>query len=266
VGGGSISLNLTPNRATAPGIFVAPGAIGLAIGIMVGKTGQFVPWMFVAVLAACCAGIAAVRIPPVDYHERPAGENAGLAGLIVLLLLGSISIRALIGLTVELPWKADTGLLAILVLGVAGGKAAGGILADRFGWMRVAVSGLLISAPLIAFGAHSPGIAIPGVFLFNLTMAVTLTAIAAMFPGRSGYAFGLTCLALLIGALPTFTELKPILNRELLIFGIILLSTSALFGGLKLFSGFHRDEPLRSPHAPGDNWNASAPVTTSDIG
>src|SRR3989338_8654876 len=35
VGGGSISLNFNPQKAAAPGIFVAPGALGLTIGILI---------------------------------------------------------------------------------------------------------------------------------------------------------------------------------------------------------------------------------------
>ena len=34
VGGGTISLNLTKNKAAAPGIFVAPGALGLLLGTL----------------------------------------------------------------------------------------------------------------------------------------------------------------------------------------------------------------------------------------
>jgi len=52
VGGGSICLNLTPKKASAPGIFVAPGALGLMIGTLLGRNGQFIPWPFVAVLAS----------------------------------------------------------------------------------------------------------------------------------------------------------------------------------------------------------------------
>ncbi|MEM4663078.1 MAG: hypothetical protein QXM75_03580 [Candidatus Diapherotrites archaeon] len=39
IGGGVISLNLNPKKASAPGLFVAPGAIGLLFGILAGKLG-----------------------------------------------------------------------------------------------------------------------------------------------------------------------------------------------------------------------------------
>jgi FSR family fosmidomycin resistance protein-like MFS transporter len=41
IGGGTISLSLIPRKATAPGIFVAPGALGVLVGTLLGKSGNF---------------------------------------------------------------------------------------------------------------------------------------------------------------------------------------------------------------------------------
>jgi hypothetical protein len=57
--------------------------------------------------------------------------------------------------------------------------------------------------PLLALAGDSPAAGIIGLLVFNLTMPVTLAAVAAMLPrGREGFAFGLTCLALFVGAAP----------------------------------------------------------------
>jgi FSR family fosmidomycin resistance protein-like MFS transporter len=50
VGGGIISLNLIPRKATMPGIYVAPGAAGLFIGAVIGKSGNFIAWPFLILL------------------------------------------------------------------------------------------------------------------------------------------------------------------------------------------------------------------------
>src|SRR5512138_1065641 len=50
VGGGITSLSLASGRAALPGIFVAPGALGLTIGILVGKSGAFTAWPFLLLL------------------------------------------------------------------------------------------------------------------------------------------------------------------------------------------------------------------------
>jgi len=247
VGGGTISLNLTPQRATGPGLFVAPGAIGLAAGIAIGKAGLFVSWPFVCLLLTCCVGMWAVKIPSIDYERRSAATTITFFGVMVLLLLGSISIRTLIGFSVAFPWKADSTLLAILVVAVFCGKAAGGVLADRYGWLPVAVAALLISAPLIPFGANVPGLAIVGVFLFNLTMAVTLAAVAGAFPGRPGFAFGLTCLFYIAGGLLAFTYGRDLLNNPWIVLLVILCSAAALFAGLRMFLDYRSLSESRPP-------------------
>jgi hypothetical protein len=48
--------------------------------------------------------------------------------------------------------------------------------------------------------------------LFNLTMAVTLTATAVLLPGRPGLDFGIPCLALFVGMLPIATEFRLVFD------------------------------------------------------
>jgi FSR family fosmidomycin resistance protein-like MFS transporter len=79
-------------------------------------------------------------------------------------------------------------------------------------------------------------VAILGIFLFNLTMPVTLAAIANMLPGRAGLAFGLTTLALIIGAYPTFTVWNSRLNGPWATLAFIIISIVALSLGLKLYA------------------------------
>jgi len=50
VGGGVISLNLASGKAALPGIYVAPGALGLMIGTWIGKGGHFIAWPFILLL------------------------------------------------------------------------------------------------------------------------------------------------------------------------------------------------------------------------
>jgi hypothetical protein len=120
------------------------------------------------------------------------------------------------------------------------GKAAGGILGDRLGWTRVALSGLIVAAPLLVIFPDTPALAITGAFFFNLTMPITLTCLANMLPGYTGFAFGLTTLALITGALPTFTPLKDVTGQAGFLLAVILISLAALYAGLQLyFNRFH---------------------------
>ena len=236
IGAGSISLNQTPNRATAPGLFVAPGWLGLNVGMLLGTGGHFTGWWFAALLLAACALIRFLEVPSMDYSPRSLHVGGGAYAAALGLLLLAILVRSLVGLAAVFPWKSNTNLFLMLTLAVVAGKALGGILADRFGWQKVAVASLLVSAPLISMGAKWPLLAIPGMLLFQVTMPVTLAGVSMLLPGRSSFAFGLASLALILGAFPTFTALKPVFGNHVLILFLVLLSTAALFQALRLLS------------------------------
>jgi FSR family fosmidomycin resistance protein-like MFS transporter len=240
VGGGFVSINLTPGKATFPGIYVAPGALGLTIGIMIGRSGGFISWPFILLLlvsAALILGLPRQEVPA----PRTLPGNLRWFEMVIILLLVSVVIRSLVGQSLVLPWKSDSALLLMLTMAVVLGKVLGGILADRFGWAVVALSGLILSAPLLAFFAPHPALAIAGTLLFNLSMPVTLVCLADMLPGKSGFAFGLTALALIVGALPTFTPFHSLTGGNDFIFSAIIISISALYGGLYLYKNYFRE-------------------------
>ena len=239
VGGGVVSLNLAPGKATLPGIYVAPGALGLTIGIMIGKGGGFMAWPFILLLLGSAVLILAIPRPEFPAPRELPGNLRWFETVIVLLLV-SVVVRALVGQSLVLPWKSNPALLLALTMAVVLGKALGGFLADRFGWIAIAVTGLVVSAPLLAFFAPLPALAIAGTFLFNLSMPVTLVGLAGMLPGKSGFAFGLTTLALIVGALPAFTPLHTLTGGSGFIFAAILVSIAALYGGLRLYNGHFR--------------------------
>lgn len=235
IGGGTVSLNITPNRATAPGLFVAPGALGLFLGTIAGKTGNFSPTLFLILLIISIISIYLLKTPFINYEQKKFKLPEDVWEIILFLILVSVIFRSLVGSVIRFPWKADTTLLIILTLAVVLGKGLGGIIADKWGWTKTMVGALLVSAPLMAFGVSSPVLAIVGVLFFQMTMPVTLTATAALLPGRPAFAFGLTCLALIFGALPVFSPINIFLTNSWLLFFLIIIATLALGFGLKLF-------------------------------
>ena len=250
-GGGYASLKLAPGKASLPGIFVAPGALGLTLGILIGKSGGFVAWPFQLLLLSL-AGFMLV-LPRLEVQapaQRPLPANGDLRWfeMVIVLLLLSVAIRSLVGQSLVLPWKSQPSLLLALTLAVVLGKALGGLLADRFGWAAVGVSGLVVSLPLLAFFDPLPALVILGTFLFNLSMPVTLICLAEMLPGKSGFAFGLSALAIIIGALPAFLPLQALTGAPAFIFAAILVSIAALYSGLRLYQRhFQADRPAL-PH------------------
>ena len=235
VGGGTISLNLRPGKAALPGVFVAPGGIGLFAGSVILKMYGFHPEYLVSLLIITGLIIFVLKSPPIFYEIKKANAVNYLT-LTILLLLITICIRSVVGLSVAFPWKSNMTLLILLTASIALGKGLGGFLADYYGWINVTVSGLALSALLLFFGTQFGVAGIVGLFLFNLTMPVSLVAISNLLPGRPGFSFGLTTFAMAAGALPTFFKVKTFLSTNLVILFLIIVSTITLFIALKRYN------------------------------
>jgi FSR family fosmidomycin resistance protein-like MFS transporter len=233
VGGGALSLAVEPGRAAAAGIFVGPGALGLATGLLVSKT-PFASWPFFVVHAAALALLIAVPLPARPYAALPPrAERVPLAALVVALLLVSVTIRSFVGMAASHACPKSLGLSIGLATAAFAGKALGGLVADRVGWTASSVGALLLSAPLLAYFGRTPSALVCGMFFFQMTMPVTLAALMRVFPRRPAFVFGLACVALVSGALPTFT---PTVTRHYSGFGffaLIVLSATSLAVALR---------------------------------
>jgi FSR family fosmidomycin resistance protein-like MFS transporter len=232
--GGVTILNLKPGKASIPGIYVAPGALGLFYGNYAAGRSSFKALPFVIALVLFSIIIRFIKQPVINYKNESKIKYDKFE-LIAILLLISVAVRSFAGLEIKFPLRLNYSFQIILLLSIFSGKALGGILADKFGWMRVTVTGLIIAAPLITFLNYKFLPAIIGMFLFNMTMPVTLTALSNMLPGRSGFAFGLTTLALVTGAFPTFTGLKAPLQNNWVLLITIIISVITLFIGLYMY-------------------------------
>lgn len=236
-GGGVIALETGNGRANLPGIFVAPGAIGLFLGMFWSKTVS-INNLFLIILPLISIIFMALVKPEKDEQVIYTNKSSTPVYLIIVLLIfSSVCIRSIAGLSYEFTGKDNLLLLISYILAIAFGKALGGIFADRFGFFNTALTGLLLAIPLLKFG-NIPQLAILGMFFFNLTMPVTVTALANMMPDYKGLAFGLTTLALLAGALPVIilpyvSDFK--ITQSFLFFGLLIISVIISAISLKLY-------------------------------
>jgi FSR family fosmidomycin resistance protein-like MFS transporter len=236
VGAGVLCLQTTPHAATAPGLFVAPGSLGLLLGAILGKHEAManIPLLSVALLVC----LVMMHCPIVAAGPKSkTGRPACTYELVLALILLSIAGRALLGGFAGFAWEAHPVSLIALTIAAAGGKAVGGIVADRWGWMQVGVLSLLAALPFFIWGAGYPVAVILGILLLNLTMPVTLAAAVEALPGYPGFAFGLTCLALLFGAMPALLGIS--FSGPVLVPVVIVLSTAALYRGLRMLPVAH---------------------------
>ena len=205
LGGGIDVLNASGEKAAALGIFVSPGAVGLYVGTLWGGGAAVSALLPPAGLLALGGGIlllcrrtfGSLRSGNAPVEAEPAGGS--WLPLVPLFLV--VILRSWMGLGQSFPWKAAWGLP--LVLALALGKAVGGFLMDAVGPRRAAGWSLGLAAALyLLSGAPLPGLL--AVFLFNMTMPMTLWAAAQLLPGAKGFGFGLLTFALFVGYLPVY--------------------------------------------------------------
>jgi MFS transporter, FSR family, fosmidomycin resistance protein len=254
VGAGGAVLGAAGGRAAPAGIFVAPGALGLGLGMWLGRFGTVPIWPLALLLMAAMAVAAVVRPPRAGAPARPAppSPRGWDAGVVLAALLVSVLVRSFVGFGAS--YQCPKGLLLLVGLPVAAfaGKLAGGFVADRAGWLWTGVGALLLSAPLIAFGGASTVVVLAGIVLFQATMPVTLVAVYVLMPSRPALAFGLPCLALIAGALPTFFPAGKQLYGANAFLALILLSAVALYVALTgLGFGRRRSVTLSAPGVEG---------------
>lgn len=99
---------------------------------------------------------------------------------------------------------------------------------DRLGPRRAALWSLGLAAGMyLASALPLPGVL--AVFLFNMTMPVTLWAAARFMPGAKGFAFGLLTFALFLGYLPSYLGWPSLLTRPAAYACAALLSLAMLW-------------------------------------
>ena len=213
LGGGIDSLANARGRYTRPGVFISFGALGVVAGTWTGSQ-QWLPAWTVVVIVLCCVGLQLLVRESVPHQTsavfRLAPAPVTRGDIAILLLMLVIVVRALGGLLVDTPWKTGVTLTTVAAACVFAGKFVGGMLADRFGARNIVVVSLAVSAPLLTIWSGNVVAACMGLFCFNIMTSVTLVAIASRLPDNPGFAFGLTTLALFIGAtIPMVMLISP---------------------------------------------------------
>lgn len=138
---------------------------------------------------------------------REAGRQSGVtvadAMGPAICCLAVVILRSYIGMAVSFPWK--TGILSgtLTVLALVGGKAAGGFCAARYGPLKTTIGSLALAAIGYLFSSFMPA-GLAAVFLFNMTMPVTLYWMIESMPKLPGFAFGCLTFGLFLGFLPEY--------------------------------------------------------------
>ena len=148
-------------------------------------------------------------------------------------------LRSYLGMIQDFTWKDSIDAGMILAAAAALGKAAGGFLTDIAGVKKTAAVSVVTAGVLYLFSSH-PAAGILAVFFWNMTMPVTLWAVARILPGAKGFSFGLLTFALFLGFCPSylgslaFTELfgRPEIGLGILCgVSLVLLRGGSYYAG-----------------------------------
>jgi len=236
IGGGVDVLNISDKKSGALGVFVSPGAFGVYFGTILGKGSGFpsIPVLIAlfasagVIFVACRAKSGAFRGSYINNAVFSPRIPSGMV-LAVICLGIVVCLRSYVGFMLSFPWKSNGYWALALVFGTVFGKTAGGFLSDKFGPVKTAVFTLGLAALLFLF-PQIPVAGLASVLLFNMTMPITLWAVARIIPGAKGFSFGLLTFALFLGFLPTYLSAAapPTWVFTLLSVMSIILLTAAL--------------------------------------
>lgn len=236
VGGGIDVLNISDKKATLSGIFVSTGAMGIFLGGKSVSTGFNKYYIVILILLVSVISLLWL------YNQIKNSINNSKIKVInltknewiaIICIFITVCIRSYVGMILAFAWKSKFVFALLSIFGVILGKMIGGIIGDKIGFDKILIS-LLLSAICFIFSFTNPIIGIIAIFLFNMTMPITLICLSNIFDNNKGLAFGLLTLALFVGAVPTFVGHNHLFTPIGLFF-ITLLSSVVLYLALKYY-------------------------------
>lgn len=243
-------------RGRGLGVFVAPGALGLYLGTQLAGNGAGTQWLWGACvcMTAVCVGAGCVlwRSGPQGAAWDSAASNSAASNRatadsaaadkpvfgspesvvpLAACLFLVVVLRSYIGMAVAFPWKTTVFAAVLSTLAVVFGKVAGGFAAARFGYLKTAVVSLTAAAVFYLFSGFLPA-GLAALFLFNMTMPITLYLLIRRLARRPGFSFGLLTFGLFLGFLPEYFGLRAWQNYSIMGCAGSLVSLILLIAGI----------------------------------
>jgi FSR family fosmidomycin resistance protein-like MFS transporter len=237
IGGGIDVLNMSEKKLGALGIFVSPGAFGIYYGTVFGKGNGF-PAIIIPLTLIITAGLIFIlhKAQRGTYPKNAIfsldGVNSRGIFITVACLFLVVCLRSFVGLSLSFPWKSTGYWGTVVVCAVVFGKTIGGFAADRFGLSKTSLFSLGIAALLFLL-PQIPIAGVTAILLFNMTMPITLWAVAKIFPNAKGFSFGLLTFGLFLGFLPVYLGITVSLSVSWIFTLIAAVSLVFLTIGLR---------------------------------
>lgn len=209
VNGAEVTIRSSGGKLSHSAIFVAGGSFGVITGKLLAKSNP-------SLLILSLFGLTMIPfILLAEYYRKNTSEknacqkfnyhnNQLNPKIIIFLAVTIVIVRGYMGYGLPTSWNKTTIQTALLYCTMGLGKAFGGILSDSYGMRKVALSSMALALPFLLVGDNYMTISLFGVFLFSMTMSITLGLLVSVLKNNPGLAFGLTTIGLFLGTLPIF--------------------------------------------------------------
>lgn len=191
VSGGKYVISKTNNDIVSLGIFVATGALGLAIGTYIHHIVIWISFISIAIIVTLIIVLSKdTKEEDTIQREKPSLSLNWLITL-SLFIITVVFVRSYIGKVAYLPF--DKSLWVLISFGFVAmlGKMIGGILAKFIGINITIISTMALSMICLIFFYDNLYVALIGLLLFNCSMPLTLYLMNKLLKGSEGFAFGL---------------------------------------------------------------------------
>ena len=227
IAGAESTLKTSSGRLSPSAIFVAGGSFGVISGRLLAKTAIDPLLLLLPILSLIpFVLLANTYIDKNSNCDKFNYINENISPyLIVLISLLVVIARGYIGYGIPTSWNKTVvqNIIFFCIMGL--GKALGGILSDRIGIRKVAISSTLLAIPFLCLGDNLMLVSIIGVMFFSMTMSITLAILVSVLKKSPGLAFGITTIGLFLGTAPIFfITLSQTINIILIIVISILCS------------------------------------------
>ena len=233
--GGVNIYSLSNRKAFLNGLFVAPGALGIFLGTAFHDELIITYIPIVLIIISICLLFLVQKYEiknKLENNKKTSDINPNI-DLIVFLIGISIIVRSIGGSAIIYTWKSSFILGLIYTISIVIGKAFGGLLADKFGLLKVAIISLASSMVCLILGYNIHVFAYIGILLFNIPMSITLTILINTLSNRVAYAVGLNTMFLFIGYLICFIDIT--INNNLILIISILYAMLSIYFAHKLY-------------------------------
>ena len=227
VAGAENTLRNSNGKLAPSAIFVAGGSFGVITGKLLAKSAinpliLLIPIlsMIPFILLADCYTTKDSGCRKFNYVREDINPM-----IVVLIALLVVICRGYIGYGIPTSWNKTVIQTVIFYFTMGLGKALGGILSDKIGIRKLAISSTLLAIPFLCFGDDIMIVSIIGVMFFSMTMSITLAILVSVLKNTPGLAFGITTIGLFLGTVPIFfIRLTMKINIILIIIVSVLCS------------------------------------------